>query len=260
MPFRPALLAPTVTAVLAGCGSYVPDMAPPEQYQLFVEDVHLSLRCELIDAVHDTLGLAAENPGLQHRTASFFETWGVKYTLTLQVAENFSFDASLSGTSEITPQPGDRVFTIGTGIGKSARATRTETDQSFNTLKLYANEKRCERDKGNKIVPHGSDLGLGSWFRTRLSLVERNIIGSITERESFTYRVQFDIASTGRLTPTWTFVQRKLSSAGTPFSGGRSTAHSVLVTLGPTSEDRAKLAEEAAAVHDANIIGAFVNQ
>lgn len=223
-----------------------------------MQDVHLAIRCELIDAVHEAKRQATAIASLRENTADFFDSWGIKYTLTLQVVENSSANIALGGTSNPTPNPGDTVATLGVGLGGTAKATRVETDQSFSTVKLYAEEKACSGELTNKFVPNGSDLGFSSWILTRLGLVDSGVIGSLTERESFTYRVQFDIARIGSFSPTWTFVQRELSSVAVPLSGGRSVTHSILITFGPTNAARSKLAEDAAAVHNASIIGTFV--
>lgn len=230
---------------------------------MFVEDVHKAIRCELISSVHEaqlqaaTIASLRQGSSAQPKSVDFFETWGVKYTLTLKVVENFSARINVGGNSNPTPNPGDTVATIGVGFAGSAKATRTETDQSFSTVKLYGQEKKCP-PMSNKIVPDGSGLGLGKWMRTRIGLVDSAVIGSITEQESFNFQAQFDIARTGSLSPAWTFVQRELASVSTPISGARSTVHSILVTLGPTNAARTKLAEDAAAIHNAIILGNFV--
>ncbi|MEP2890748.1 hypothetical protein [Tateyamaria sp.] len=251
-----ALLASLI--VLSSCGTQVPNLTLSDEDQLFVEDVHLAIRCELIQAVHEANIQANALESFHSKTVDFFESWGVKYTLTLRVVENSSANISLSGTSDTSPNPGDTVATVGLGLGGSAKATRTEIDQSFNTVKVYSNEEFCSDAVDNKISPSGGDLGIGSWMRTRLALVDQDLIGPISEKESFTYQVQFDVARTGSISPTFTFIQRQLSSAAVPLSGGRSTAHSVLVTFGPADPSRAKLAEEAAQVHNARIIGAAI--
>ena len=251
---------------LTNCGRGVPNLAFNGEDQVFVEDVHLAIRCELIAAIHEANRQAAETPSLRKKSENFFNSWAVKYTLTLVVVENFTANLPLGGISDSpTPPPtgipGNTVATVGLGAGYSSKATRTETDQSSRTVDYYAKQMRCSEGKKNKIVPNGSGLGFGGWLRTRLSLVDRNVIPPISKADTFTYKIQFDIARTGNFSPTWTFVQSPLNSVAAPLTGGRSTAHSVLVTFGPVeSPAQPTLAKNAEAVHNANIIGAAITQ
>lgn len=259
MPIKATLFLLGALFAFSGCGRSVPDLTPSGKDQLFVEDVHLAIQCELTKAIHEAYRQSSAAAALGAKGTDFFKTWGIKYTVTLNVAESLSAGASLGGTSDVTPTAGDTVATVGVGFGGSAKATRVETDQSFQTVAHYARRKSCADNTDNKIAPNGRDLGIGGWMRTRVSLVHRDIITSVNEAESFTYKVQFDIVRSGSFAPTWTFVQRHLGSADLSLAGSRSTAHSVLVTFGPTERGDTELAPPASAVHNANLIGTFVD-
>ena len=260
MRIASSIISVALLVSLSGCGGRVPNFVPSGDDQLFVDEVHMAIRCEIIAAVHEANQQALEISSYRSSTVDFFETWGIRYTLTLQVAENSSANASVSGTSNVAPSPGSTVATVTTGIGTSAKATQTTTDQSFNTVKLYSREKLCADELNNRIVPRGRDLGIGEWLRQRLALVDRGIIGSLTEAESFNYKTQFEVSRTASLSPLWTFLLRDITSASIPLAAGRSTVHSVSVTIGPTTPDRTKLAETASTVHDASIFGIFINR
>lgn len=245
---------------LSACGAFVPNLTSSGDDALFVENVHYSIRCELIATIHDANIQAAAIERLTNAKIDFFEKWGVKYTLTLGVVEDTSLTPSLNILSPATPasllNPGDVVFTLNTGLGLSAKATRTETDQSFNTVKFLGNKKPCGKETPNNgIVVFGNNLGIHAWLTTRLNLVREGYISSLTNKEAFTYQVTFEIGKRGNLDPKWAFIQRSLKDTGGLFNTGRRTTHTILVTFGPVTGDRQQLAPEAAAAHNALLIG-----
>ena len=114
----------------AGCGTVVPNLSYTEEDKVYVRDVHLSIRCELAQAINEAyrqseaLALARQNGGnenvfgrfIQKNKSDFFKKWGVKYTLKLKVIEDSSLAPQFNVLSPVTPasmlNPGDVVFTL----------------------------------------------------------------------------------------------------------------------------------------------------
>ncbi len=250
-------------SVVSGCGTYLPSLTGNEQDRLFVEDVHRNIQCEIIEAIYEANAQAAEISALQEKTVDFFKKWGVKYTLTLNVVEDSSFNPSINVLSPTTPAAmlgaGDSVFTLNGGLALSAKATRTETDQVFNSISDLSDQNLCVADAQNSTSVFENKLGVQPWLTTRLGLVQSGLITSITNKESFTYQVKFEIGKRSGTTPKWAFVKRGLKDAGTVLGAGRATSHSVLITFGPTVDGRQELATGADALHNARLISEAIN-
>lgn len=254
-----------IFALLSGCGTFVPSLTSAGGDFLFVRDVHRSIRCELIETVHEARLQADAIAELEGVDFEFYKNWGVRYTLTLSVVEDTSLNPSLNILSPTTPanllSPGDVVFTLNTGLKFTAKATRTEIDQAFNTVGYLEGEELCPKGiPNNRVVVFGNDLGIRSWLITRLQLVKDRLITSLTNKEAFSYEVKFEIGKRGNLDPKWAFIQRNVKDSGGLFNSGRATTHTILVTFGPVSADRQELAPEAAATHNALLTGTLIRE
>lgn len=249
---------------LSACGTKLPSLAGGGEEQLFVEDVHRAIQCEIIDAIHEANAQAAFISRTQPEKVDFFEEWGVKYTLTLNVVEDSTLNPSFNILNPTTAvdmlNPGDSVFTLGAEFKHTAKATRTETDQVFNTVDFIGAQRSCDSTPASGRVIFGNDIGVMSWLLTRLGLVQSGLITSISEKESFTYQVKFEIGASTSITPKWAFVKRELADIGPDFGVGRTSSHSVLITFGPVSKTRSGLARDAEAIHNARLISLAINQ
>lgn len=246
-----------VSMILSGCGTFVPALSYHSDDQMYTSGVHASIQCEVVDAIHETYRQKGRIESLRGTNISFFEDWGLLYTLTLNVVENTKLDPSLKAMSL---PPGNVVFTLNSGLNLSAKATRKETTQVFSVVRSLAKEAKCEKRPKSNIQLVGNKLGLGSWLRTQLSLVDLGVIKSLTPKESFTYQMTFEIVRSANVNPSWTFAKGNLSQTSGIFATGRTTSHTVLFTFGPTTKDRLQLEESALVVHTANLIGDAVNR
>ncbi|MEP5268116.1 MAG: hypothetical protein ABJQ63_12160 [Lentilitoribacter sp.] len=190
----------------------------------------------------------------------FAHKWGLFYSVTLSIVEDSSVNPSIDILSPATPVnmllPGDAVFTLNTGLAFTAKATRKETTQVFYTIGKIMEFNRCgEGAPRNKMIPFGNTLRLSDWTVRQFMLISSDLIISLDSKESMTYEVKFELGKRGNVNPKWTFLQRNLNKASGLFNGGRVSSHSVIFTLGPTTDKRRKLEETALAAHNARLIG-----
>ena len=250
--------------VIAGCGTYVPKISKFKDDQLYTIDVHRSIQCEIIDAVHLAYKKAGELKNLRGTTADFFRPWGIKYALTLNVVEDSSINPSIDVLNPATPLglllPGTSVLTLNTGIKLTTKATTTQTDQKFNLVETIGGSLPCRDAPKNRIVALGDNLRIKSWMLTRIALVDSGFIDTLDPKESFTHEVKFEIGKRGNVDPRWTFLQHKFNKAGGLFNAGRTRNHSVLITFGPVDPSRKKLALRAESLHNARLFGNAVSQ
>ncbi|WP_026941728.1 hypothetical protein [Hellea balneolensis] len=253
-----------IIGCLSACGTTLPPLTNNNQDQLYVEDVHRAIRCEIVGAIAEAYEQAYTIGKIEQSKVDFFEKWGVKYTLTLNVVEDSSFNPTLNLLSPTTPaemlDPGDSVFTLESGLTFSAKATRTETDQVFHTVSFLNNQNTCVGSTTTNKPIFGNSIGVQPWLTTRLGLVQSRLIASISDKESFTYQVKFEIGKRGNVTPKWAFVKRTLKDGSFISGAGRASSHSVLITFGPVDDTRRGLAETAEAIHTARLIGQAINQ
>ncbi|MEM6463902.1 MAG: hypothetical protein AAF724_18505 [Pseudomonadota bacterium] len=241
-------------AMLAGCGTYVPLLTLSGEQPLLIEDVHRSIHCEVRATVAEANRQATAIARSENKEIDFYRKWGVKYTLTLSVAEDLSLNPNVNIVSPTAPanllNPGNTVFTLGTGIRITTKATKTNTDNAFDTVERIAAKGPCKQGvPKNRLIVFGNDLGLTSWMLTRLNLVREGYITSLTAKESFQYEAKFEIGRRGNADPKWTFIQRSLKDTSGLFNAGRNSSHSIVVTFGPVEEGRQQLAPEAAVAH-----------
>lgn len=249
--------------VITGCGTTVPALYGNDkgQDQLFVEQVHLAIQCEIIYAIKAADVQAAKLAAVEKEKVDFFKKWGVKYTLSLNVVEDTSFTPNLNLISRTTPiamlESGDSVLTLNPGFTLSSGATRIETDQVFKTVESVQTKNNCAPDEKFNHPFFNNSLGIQPWLTTRLGLVKSGFFESISEKESFTYQLQFEITKRVGVTPKWEFVRRTVKDASPNGAAGRVTKHSILITFGPVSEDKTResLSTQAEAVHNARLIG-----
>jgi len=253
------------SVLVTGCGTTRPALYSSDKDQLFVEQVHKAIQCEIVYAIHVANKQASAMDPSEKDKIDFFKKWGVKYTLTLNVVEDTSFTPNLNLISRTTPiamlESGDSVLTLNPGLTFSSKATRIETDQVFKTVEFLETQNKCEPDEHFNHPFFNNSLGIQPWLTTRLGLVKSGIFESISEKESFTYQLQFEIGKRVGVTPKWEFVRRTLKDVSPIGEGGRATSHSFLVTFGPVSKDKTRqsLSDQAEAIHTARLIGLASN-
>nr|WP_319385725.1 hypothetical protein [uncultured Roseibium sp.] len=253
------LLAIGMTVLLAGCGTYVPPLSYAVSDLIYSIEVKKNIQCEIIDAVHLAYKKAEELRRVDGVDRRFFKDWGLLYSLTLNVIENTSLDPSLGVTSL---PPGNVVFTLNSGLNVSAAATRVETSQDLFLVRDVAKQNRCEDRPKNKIQPFQNNLGLSDWLIGRLAEVDAGLVKSIGPKESFTYKITFEIKRGVGVSPSWAFIDSNLSQTSGVFGAGRTTRHTALFTFGPIKPgtSRVELTQTAFAVYSANLIGDAINQ
>ena len=159
-------------------------------------------------------------------------------------------------------ESGSSVLTLNPGFTLSSKATRIETDQVFNTVEFLETKNNCKPDKQLNHPFFNNALGIQPWLTTRLGLVQSGLLESISEKESFTYQLKFEITKRAGVTPKWEFVRRTLKDFSPTGESGRVTSHSFLITFGPVSEDKTRqsLSSQAEAIHTARLIGLASNE
>lgn len=250
--------------ILVGCGSFVPSASYVQDDQLYEIDVKASIDCSVIDAVHEAYKQSAFLSNLRGQRVDFFENWGLQYSYTLKVIEDTSINPSLDLLTPTTAvsllTPGDVVFTLGTGVKFTAKATKTVTNGDFDPMDVWNSQNKCkDEDPRNKISLARDDLGITSWLTSRLAFVDSGSITSLTAKEAFTYKLEFEIGKRANADPSWSFISRNLSEVSGLFSTGRKKTHTLQLTLGPTDPARVTLARQAAEQHFAGLIGSAIN-
>ena len=252
---------------LHGCGLSVPQVSKSTSDVVFIKDVHYRVFCETIEAVQNA---TASTLRLSGKEGDFYRNWGLLYNLSLTTVENSAFRPTATASDLESPatSPQTRtVFTLGTDLGYSSKATSIQTSQIFSSVQRLRELEKCEpinvetrKDASGdpipreNIVPAGGNLGVSDWLINQVSLVESGLVGSLTSKEAFTYRVEFEIDKTAGISPAWSFVRSNILRASAPLSGGRRTTHSVLFTFGPTDGARQTLSSNALSVHNARLV------
>jgi hypothetical protein len=230
--FARTLFAPLCASVLlAGCGTYVPDIqefpGDSRAGNQLVTAILTNVKCELRDALQDFYDKT-------HGAKTFLDDWGIQTDLNLTISEK----GELSPTAELTPvSPANAVFTLGLGVNGSSQATRTDKIMSFNTVAELRALHRCDpRLRGGPWLLQ-SNLKLNEWLISALLGTDTNSanFATFTSKDSvLTHEVKFEVISGGDLTPSWKLVRATVNPSGTFLAVNRNRTHDLIITLGPT--------------------------
>jgi hypothetical protein len=284
------LLLGIVIALLAGCGTYVPDIqefwGSPVDATYKVNRVSAQVVCELRKAVQRVVSDAppefvatpgAPPPPRRRDLSWFVNTWAAQVTLNLIVIENSALTPGVSlnsiyrnGTTTFpgaaavtTPQS----FSLGLGVTASSTATRNDKLNMFFTVKelLYGTPsigKSCiPNQPSNADLFLQSDLKLYDWLSAALLPYDVSIINyanNSTAQNAITHDIKFEIVSDGSVNPTWKLVRITANTSPSLISAGRDRTQELIITFGPTQ--KGMLAPAAANSHLATETGSAVSE
>jgi hypothetical protein len=219
------------TLLLAGCGTYVPDIqefpGDSRAGSQLVTAILTNIKCELRDALEDFYRVSRGNK-------TFLDNWGVQTNLDLTISEK----GVINPTAELAPvTPADAVFTLGLGVSGSSEATRTNKLMSFNTVAELRALHRCDKELRGGPMLLQSDLKLNEWLIAALLGSDTNSTNytTFTTKDSvLTHEVKFEVITGGELTPTWKLINATVNPNGTFLAANRNRTHYLTITMGPT--------------------------
>ncbi len=241
-----------IALMLAGCGTYVPEIQenPWNQVggELLVQKIVQSIHCEVEKAVTDVRkqdkniqrAVFKKTGIVQPLLTDWLLGWGAQMQISLIVDEKSAVGPSGSWSPMKT-------FFLGSGANISSEATRIETLNYYYLVKdlINAHEASCFSDikdaaTGSLLVD--SDLKLEEWLLAVVlgqgtgeiplpAATPQN--GLITAKNAFTHEVKFEIVTSGNITPMWTLALSTINPTGPFFSASRDRTHDLLITFGP---------------------------
>lgn len=269
------LLLATISSALflTGCGTYVPGYqefpGTANDGELLVRAIAESVRCQVQGAVQYLLAqdrkAAVKNRGL--RSTTWFDSWGIQYSLTLTVEESSSVNPGLTWA---VPSPASSVFTLGAGAKLSSTATRQSKMNFFYTVKELQEAPPCAPVSDVKYKAQSflirDDLGLKDWL-VNYSLIVASGAGNVPTNdktplkdEAFTDDVKFEVVSSGDLSPAWKLSRLDVNKEGSLLSASRDRTHELLITYGPIDPTTKRLAGPASDAFLTSQIGAAIDR
>ena len=288
-PARGILFA-AASALLVGCGTYVPDIqefwGTPTDATFMVNKVSAQVVCELRRAVQQVVRAQpvefvqrpGEPPPPPRRDLGWFvNTWAVQVTLNYVIIENSALTPGVAlnsvfrsatttfprGPSITTPQS----FSLGLGGTASSTATRNDKLNMFFTVNelLYGTPsiaKSCiPNQPANADLFIQSDLKLYDWLSAALlpyGIGVINYANNSTAQNAITHDVKFEIVSNGNINPQWKLVRISANTSPTLLAAGRDRTQELIITFGPMQ--KGMLSTAAANSHQATEIGSAVSQ
>lgn len=248
-----------LTLALGGCGTVVPNIQEfPDTTgsAVLVNAITTSVSCELRNSVADVVAnekLAAASWGRGRKPATtWFETWGVQVSLNLVTEERTSVNVT---GNWIDPLVAPSVFTLGSGIGGSVGAVRTNKINYFFTVEELVALPWCEPGRTNG-VPAGSllitsDLKLREWLMGHMTSVLTGATtipatGNATSKNAVTHQIKFEVLTNGQVSPSWKIAEAVVNPASPFFSTSRNRVHELILVFGPIDKATNYLAAPAA--------------
>jgi hypothetical protein len=282
----------SASALLAGCGLYVPEMQPffePESREKAFENIIVNnVKCELRNAVIETMEMLRTSTPYSGENIDWLLDQGATVALKLSVDEKSSlnpgitFSDPLQNAVKVFPQGGNvtipRSFTGNLGSANSIDGTRTEiiafTYSFYDLLHEQGIQpylgKPCDNEGGVFIQ---SDLKIRQFILNKVFLAK--VPGSVIVHpvggapvpvaspfSTFSYEVTF-VASFGlNGTPTWNLTTLSANPSSPLFSGSHQRTQDLLITIGKTTRATTKRpavpSAEAVSLHNAALIGQAV--
>jgi hypothetical protein len=282
-------LSAGLAMLLAGCGSYVPDIlefwGAPGATNDKVTKIAGQVVCELRRAVQTVVWKDRvefrQRPGdppppPQRNLSWFVNTWAVQITLNLIIIENDSLTPGISLNrvlpNAVTTFPHDppvttpQSFSLGLSGTASSTATRNDKLNMFYTVKelLYGTPsigRTCTEPPTNGDLFLQSDLKLYDWLSAAILPYRADIVNyanNSTVQNAITHDVKFQIVTSGSINPQWKLVRFSGNTNPALFAVGRDRTQELIITFGP--KQGGMLGPAAAYSHQATEIGAAVGQ
>ena len=285
-----SILFAAASALLGGCGTYVPDIqefwGTSTDATIMVNKVSAQVVCELRKAVQQVVFAPpvefVQRPGdppppPRRDLGWFVNTWAVQVTLNYVIIENSALTPGVAlnsvfrsatttfpgGPSITTPQS----FALGLGGTASSTATRNDKLNMFFSVKelLYGTPsvaKTCIPNRpANADLFIQSDLKLYDWLSAALlpyGIGVINYANNSTAQNAITHDVKFEIVSNGNINPQWKLVRISANTSPTLLAAGRDRTQELIITFGPMQ--KGMLSTAAANSHQATEIGSAVSQ
>jgi len=243
--FRIVVSSIACTVILAGCGTYTPDIAEfPDNIDdahkdKFVQDMIYSIHCELENAVTDVVNNSAMNANRRGQ-AAFFSTvflkkWGAEVTLTLTADEK----SILNPNGIFMPvSPPSAIFTLAGTASHTSDATRVnKINYYYKISELYkAHKGHCDPakdqlSKSSRLIQ--SDLKIGDWLNSFATATDYGDLSAAPKQNVLSHQVTFDVIKSAGVTPAWKLVRGTVNQSGTFLTGSREGKHDLIITFGP---------------------------
>jgi hypothetical protein len=225
-----------LSLLLAGCGTYVPDIqefpGDSADGQRLVTAIVRNVKCEVQDALDDLYRIDSH---------PFLDGWGVQIALNLTMIEK----STANPTAIWMPvSPITSVFTLGAGATLSSEATRTEKLSSYYTVRQLRRLGRCNPEARGGPFLLQSNLKLNEWLVDAVTAgntggVDYHAAASAFKDGVLSHEVKFDVTTSGDITPSWKLVTGSINPSGTFLAASRDRSHDLTITFGPTDASAA---------------------
>jgi hypothetical protein len=239
------------TALISGCGSYVPQIEEvwepvainPTMETMIKENIF----CETVQALRTLKQDTSIN-----QQQPIPDSFGVQMTILLTIEEVGSLNPSVGSNDVLRNGLSNGVsvpqsFALNAGGTLSSTATRTDTSYS------YYNIGKITAKGANPFCDHPlnfqgsspflkSDLGIYSFLREatpaavifRSSSVAAGGAGKTAKYDVFSYEIKFVVVTSGSINPVWKLVNLTAGGGSLPLvSAGRTRTHDLTLTFGP---------------------------
>ena len=239
---RFVLLALLSSAILSGCGLFVPEIRdfPNDTTEAknneLVEAIVVSIHCELKDAVTSVINAGIDNARVNgsYNYAQFLQKWGAEVALTLQLDEK---TIASPNAIFLPPSPPSSIFTLNAGLSGTADATRVDkVNYYYKVSELYLGRNgKCYRDfnppSGSLLIQ--SDLKLREWLDAMVNGVATGHITSVGKQNVLSHQITFEVTTSGNITPAWKLVRATVNQNGSLLTASRDRKHDLVLTFGP---------------------------
>ena len=242
-----AVVSLLVGISFCGCGTYAPNIQefPGDTVdgELFVQKIVQNINCEITDAVHYVVEqdkkLALANGG--HRTAPWFDDWGIQTTLALTIDEKGSVNPVVNW---LPTSPANAIFNLGGSGNLSSEANRVDKINSYNTVQQFLHNQCVQRPDGAWML--SSDLKLREWLAYVILAANTGEISIPPDANGpwksnvISHQIKFIVSTSGSVTPGWKLTRASINQSGNFLSGSRDRTHDLTITLGPTEKTEIK--------------------
>jgi hypothetical protein len=231
------------SALLSGCGTYVPDTQDfpgnTTDQQLLESAVVQSIHCEVGNAISSLYEQAKQYPDMRPMTKAL-DTRGMQLILSLKTEEKGSLSPAVVWSP---PSPATALFSLSGGLSASADAIRNDKIYFYYLIKdlkhyhcpagvqpkgpvsspLIQNSLKFHDYLFDVLIPVGNgEINLPT-----------NPNGALGTNVLY-YEVSFEIINSGNITPAWTFTRVSVNPGGTTLaSASRDRTHDLQITMGP---------------------------
>jgi hypothetical protein len=228
--------------LLAGCGTYVPEIQEPVvrggAQQELVQAIVTSVHCEVANAIIDLYEDARRYPDTVGPIARKMSTWGLQMVLNLKTREN-----STANPTGLWAPTNLLSFTLGVSGTASSEAIRINILNFYYSVAELRLRGRCKTgvqpDAPVTSLLIQSDLKFKDWLYDQITTAvvgDTQVpigTGGPLKQNVLSHEVSFEVVTTGGINPAWKLTEGTINQSGTFLQATRDRTHDLTITMGP---------------------------